>query len=101
MMKSDQDGAHGDDYWRTYVDLAFARATTWPGYAYEDLRKITVPTLLMAGDRDDFCSFEDGATAYRSLRDGELAILPNTGHVITPSSVSIMQEFFSRNTREC
>ena len=62
--------------------------------------KIAVPTLVMAGDRDDFCSCEDGVTTYRSLRDGELAILPNTGHVITPLSVSIMQEFFSRHTGE-
>ena len=51
---------------------------------------------MLAGDRDDFCSCEDGVTAYRSLRDGELAILPNTGHVITPLSVSIMQEFLER-----
>jgi pimeloyl-ACP methyl ester carboxylesterase len=96
LMKSDQDGAQGDGYWRMYVDLAFAWTTTWPGYAFEDLRKIAVPTLGIAGDRDDFCSCEAGVTAYRSLRDGELAILPNTGHVITPLSVSIMQEFFSR-----
>jgi len=100
IMKSDQDGAQGDGYWRTYVELAFARTTTWPGYAFEDLRKIAVPTLVLAGDRDDFCSCEDGVTAYRSLRDGELAILPNTGHVITPLSVSIMQEFFSQHTGE-
>ena len=100
MMKSDQDGAQGDGYWRTYVDLVFARTTTWPGYAFEDLRKIAVPTLVLAGDRDDFCSCEDGATTYRSLRDGELAILPNTGHVITSLSVSVMQEFFSQHTGE-
>jgi pimeloyl-ACP methyl ester carboxylesterase len=98
LMKSDQDGAQGDGYWRTYVNLAFARTTTWPGYGFEDLRKIAVPTLVMTGDRDDFCSCEEAVTAYRSLRDGELAILPNTAHVITPQSVSIMLEFFSRNT---
>jgi pimeloyl-ACP methyl ester carboxylesterase len=100
LMKSDEDGAQGDGYWRTYVDLAFARTTTWPGYAFEDLRKIVVPTLVMAGDRDDFCSCEDGVTTYRSLRDGELAILQNTPHVITPQSVRIMQEFFTRRNGE-
>jgi len=100
LMKSDQDGAQGAGYWRTYVDLAFARTTTWPGYAFEDLRKIAAPTLVMAGDRDDFCSCEEAVIAYRSLGDGELAILPNTAHVITPPSVSIMQEFFSRDTGE-
>jgi pimeloyl-ACP methyl ester carboxylesterase len=100
LMKSDQDGAQGDGYWRTYVDLAFARTTTWPGYAFEDLRKIAVPTLVMAGDRDEFCSCEDGVTTYRSLRAGELAILPNSGHAITPQSVRIMQEFLTRKNGE-
>jgi pimeloyl-ACP methyl ester carboxylesterase len=96
LMKSDQDDAQGAGYWRTYLDLAFARATTWPGYAFEDLRKIAVPTLVLAGDRDDFCSSEEAVIAYRALREGELAILPNTPHVITPQSVRIMQEFFTR-----
>jgi pimeloyl-ACP methyl ester carboxylesterase len=97
LMKSDQDGAQGRDHWRTYMELAFARTTTWPGYAFEDLGKIAVPTLVMAGDRDEFCSCEEAVTCYRSLRHGELAILADTRHIITSPSVDVMREFFTRS----
>jgi pimeloyl-ACP methyl ester carboxylesterase len=97
LMKSDQNAAQGGDYWRTYMELAFARTTTWPGYAFEDLAKIAVPTLVMVGDRDEFCSCEEAVTCYRSLRHGELAILPDTPHIITSQSVDVMREFFTRS----
>jgi pimeloyl-ACP methyl ester carboxylesterase len=97
LMKADQDSAQGEGYWRTYVDLVFARTTRWPGYAFEDLRKIMVPTLIVVGDRDDFCSCEEAVTCYRWLDKGQLAILPNTAHVITSQSADVIQEFLNRN----
>ena len=38
----------------------------------------------LVGDRDPFCSVEEGASAYRALPDGELAVLPNTAVGISP-----------------
>jgi pimeloyl-ACP methyl ester carboxylesterase len=96
LMKADQDEARGTGYWRTYCELAFDRTTRWPGYAFADLGKIEAPTLILSGDRDDFCSVEDAITAYRALRYGELAILPDTGHVITAAAVDAMAEFLER-----
>jgi pimeloyl-ACP methyl ester carboxylesterase len=99
LMKQDQDEARGAGYWRTYVELAFDRTTRWPGYAFADLGKIEAPTLIMCGDRDDFCSVEDAVSAYRALRSGELAILPDTGHVITAAAVEAMAEFLEQHAR--
>jgi pimeloyl-ACP methyl ester carboxylesterase len=96
LMKTDQDAAQGPEYWRTYLELAFDRTTQWPGYAFDDLGKITAPTLILTGDRDDFCSVEEAAIAYRALQDGELAILPNTGHLITPAAITATIEFLER-----
>lgn len=96
LMKVDQDEARGSGYWRTYLELAFNRTTQWPGYAFADLSRIEVPTLILCGDRDEFCSVEEAVTAYRMLRDGELAIQPNTGHVITESGIAAMVEFLER-----
>ena len=59
-------------------------------------RRITAPTLILTGDRDEFCSVEEAVTAYRMLPDGELAILPNTGHLITPAVIQATIEFFQR-----
>lgn len=95
-MQADLDQAQGSGYWRTYLELAFFRITRSPGYTFDDLRSITVPTLVMAGDRDQFCTAEEGVTAFRSLQRGELAILPNEGHFISPGAIATMTAFLKR-----
>jgi pimeloyl-ACP methyl ester carboxylesterase len=96
LMKADQDGGQGPGHWKTYLDLAFPRISKPPGYTFEDLRRISIPTLILTGDRDNFCSVEEGVTAYRMLQNGELAILPDTGHLITPAAIETTIEFFER-----
>jgi len=96
LMKRDQDSGQGDGHWRTYLRLCWERTTQHPGYMYADLAKITVPTLILAGDRDDFCTVEQAVTAYRQLADGELAILPGHGHYIPPVAIQTTVEFFAR-----
>ena len=59
-------------------------------------RKITAPTLILVGDRDEFCTVEQAVTAYRALTDGELAILPGHGHYIPPAAIDTTVEFLSR-----
>jgi pimeloyl-ACP methyl ester carboxylesterase len=96
LMKRDQDDGQGEGYWREYLRLSWDRCTQHPGYTNADLAKITVPTLILTGDRDDFCTVEAAVTAYRQLADGELAILPGHGHYITPAAVQTTVEFFAR-----
>ncbi len=96
LMKADHDGAQGADHWKTVVGLTFDRITRPHGYTVEDLRAVTVPTLILVGDRDPFCTVEEGAAAYRALPAGELAVLPGTGHLITPVAVRTVTEFFAR-----
>ena len=96
LMKRDQDSGQGDGHWRTYLRLSWDRTTQHPGYTYADLAKITVPTLILVGDRDDFCTVEQAVTAYRQLADGELAILPGHGHYIPPAAIQTTVEFFAR-----
>lgn len=96
IMRADQDRAQGPNYWKTYLTLAFDRTTRSPGYTLVDFREISVPTLILVGDRDGFCSVEEGVQAYRMLSNGELAVLPNTGHYITPYAIDAMIEFLER-----
>jgi pimeloyl-ACP methyl ester carboxylesterase len=96
LLKRDQDSGQGEGHWRTYLRLAWDRTTQHPGYTYADLARITVPTLILTGDRDDFCTVEQAVTAYRQLRDGELAILPGHGHHIPPAAIQTTVEFFER-----
>lgn len=97
LMQADHDGAQGPGHWKAVLADLFERGTQSPGYTVEDLRKITAPTLIMAGDRDFLCSVEEGVTAYRMLPDGELAVLPGVGHIITPSKVHVTVDFLLRH----
>lgn len=96
-MKADYDSAQGEGHWRRYLHLFFDRITRFPGYTFDDFRSITAPTLILAGDRDHFCSVEEAAVAYRKLPAGELAILPDTGHLITPAAVAATVDFLLRH----
>ena len=96
LLKADQDSAQGEGYWKEYLRLAFHRTTEPPGYTFEDLRRITAPTLILVGDRDQFCTVEEGVTAYRALNQGDLAVLPDTGHVITPAKIESTIDFLER-----
>lgn len=96
LMKADHDSAQGAGHWKTVVAQTFDRITRPHGYTLESMYAITVPTLILTGDRDPFCTVEEGAAAYRALPAGELAVLPNTGHLITPAAVQTVIEFFKR-----
>ncbi|MGZ8713223.1 MAG: alpha/beta fold hydrolase [Mycobacterium sp.] len=52
-------------------------------------------TLVLVGDRDHFCTVEEGVTTYRHLRKGQLAVVPNTGHTITPTKIVLLQAFLA------
>jgi len=97
LLKADQDGAQGDGHWREYLRNAFHRTTRSPGYTFEDLGEIAVPTLILVGDRDQFCTAEEAVTAYRALKHGELAVLPATGHIITPAAIDTTINFLEQH----
>lgn len=69
----------GDSHW----DIAAAKTkdlwTTWTVISPEDLRAISAPVLVVAGDHD-VIPLEHTIALYRSLTAGRLCILPNTGH---------------------
>jgi pimeloyl-ACP methyl ester carboxylesterase len=94
LMKADHDSAQGAGHWKTVIARTFDRVTRPHGYTAENLNAITVPTLILTGDRDPFCTIEEGAAAYRALPTGAFAVLPDTGHLITPAAVRATIAFF-------
>ena len=97
-MKADCDDAQGDGHWRTYLGLFFDRAVAPVGYAVDDFAAVTAPTLILAGDRDMFCTVEAACAAYRTLPAGELGIVPGTGHEITTQIIDAMTAFLIRHS---
>src|SRR5438552_3768807 len=61
-----------------------------------DALTLARPALILIGDRDPFCTVEEGAAACRALPAGQLAVLPGTGHLITPAAVQATIDFFER-----
>ena len=96
LMQADHDRAQGAGHWKTVIARTFDRVTEPHGYTVESLKAVTVPTLILTGDRDPFCTIEEGAAAYRALPAGAFAVLPDTGHLITPDAVRATIEFFER-----
>jgi pimeloyl-ACP methyl ester carboxylesterase len=96
LMRSDHDAAQGAGHWKTVVAQTFDRITRPHGYTVDDLRAVAVPALILVGDRDPFCTVEQGTAAYRALPAGELAVLPGTGHLITAAAVRTMIGFLER-----
>jgi len=97
LMKSDHDSAQGTGHWKTVVAQTFDRITQPHGYTLDDLHTITAPTLILTGDRDPFCPVEEGAAICGALRAGQLAVLPDTAHQITPAAVQTMIDFLGRS----
>jgi 3-oxoadipate enol-lactonase len=96
LMKRDHDCVQGPGHWQQIVAQSFPRITQFCGYAFDDLSRTTAPTLILVGDRDMFCSVEEAALAYRALPTGELAVLPNIDHGITPAAITQTVEFLER-----
>jgi pimeloyl-ACP methyl ester carboxylesterase len=96
LMQADHDAAQGPDHWKKVLAWSFERFSQPCGYTVDDLHAITAPTLILVGDRDPFCSIDEGVVAYRALPDAEFAVLPNTATGITPAAVEATIQFFQR-----
>jgi pimeloyl-ACP methyl ester carboxylesterase len=64
---------------------------TLPGE--DDLKRITVPTLIIWGDRDQFLPVEDAVALYRLVPSAQLAIVPDADHFVSRTKVMLFAEF--------
>ena len=85
---------HGPEKWK---DLLKGIKPMWNehlGYTPEDFARMTMPTLVFLGDRDDFVPVEDAVAMYRLLPNAELAIIPKAEHtdlIFTEEKVALVR----------
>ena len=60
--------------------------------AEDDLKQITVPTLIVWGDRDQFLPVEDAVELYRLIPNAQLAVVPNADHFVARTKVVLFAE---------
>lgn len=77
---SEFSSGHDPEYWKTFVTEISKMWLTQLNYTVEDYRKITVPTLILVGDRDPDVSLEDALEMYRSIPKAEFAVAPSSDH---------------------
>ena len=76
------DPVQGAGAWRRLLPAIAADVATQPLLAPRDLRRIELPGLVVAGDRDPFVPVDHAWGIARLLPDGRLLIVPNCGHVV-------------------
>jgi pimeloyl-ACP methyl ester carboxylesterase len=96
-MQADHDAAQGEDHWLTLFVQTFPMRTIPLDEDFEDFRRVTDPTLILIGDRDEYCSVEEAVLVYRLLARGELAILPNVAHALTDAVTQTALDFLLRH----
>ncbi|MBB6098021.1 pimeloyl-ACP methyl ester carboxylesterase [Deinobacterium chartae] len=86
---------HGADRWaallRATADLMTGLGER-PAVTTPDLEALEIPVLLAVGDRDATVSLEETAGAYRALRHGSLAVLPNTPHPLERAPLTLLAQ---------
>ncbi len=73
---------HGGGYADILLDLwveSVLRPNELP-FSREDLHKISCPTIIIHGDRDEFFPINIPVTMYESIPESQLCILPNCHH---------------------
>jgi len=93
---------HGSEYWKTFVREISKMWLTQLNYSVEDYRKISVPTLILVGDRDPDVALGDALEMYRSIPKAELAVAPCSDHYFPWSKAqlftSIVLDFLQRQS---
>jgi pimeloyl-ACP methyl ester carboxylesterase len=58
----------------------------------DDLKQISIPTLIIWGDQDQFLPVEDAVELYRLIPNAQLAVVPNANHFVTRTHVLLFAE---------
>jgi pimeloyl-ACP methyl ester carboxylesterase len=89
----------GPDHFAVVVEKLVAEWLVHPGFQLEQLRTVTAPTLIVAGD-DDLMFISHAADMQEALPDGQLAVIPGTTHALAaekPELVNrILLDFLQR-----
>ncbi|HEV8689178.1 MAG TPA: alpha/beta hydrolase [Ideonella sp.] len=89
----------GPAHWWPFLTKSYQLWLTPVVIETAELKEIRIPVLVMAGDHD-FAPIEETLEIYRSLPQGQLFILPGTGHGTMSSRPELanlaMREFLER-----
>jgi len=87
----------GKEHARDVITKTLHMFDTEPAFSVEDLKKISVPLLVMAGD-DDLMELSHTTSMFEAIPGAQLAIVPGTSHAVlkekTKLSSKLIRNFF-------
>ena len=87
----------GKEHAREVLTKTLHMFQTEPAFSVEDLKKISVPILVMAGD-DDLMELGHTTSMYEAIPGAQLAIVPGTSHAVLKEksklSSKLIRNFF-------
>lgn len=89
------DPVQGKGAWRRLLPAIVADVAKQPLLTPRDLRRITAPALVAAGDRDPFVPVDHAWGIARQLPDARLLIVPDCGHEVPIRRPGIFNEALS------
>lgn len=95
------DPTQGPGAWRRLLPAIAADVATQPLLGPAELRRISAPALVTAGDRDPFVPVDHAWGLMRQLPDARLLIVPDCGHevpTLRPRLFNAACEAFYRST---
>ena len=89
------DPVQGKGAWRRLLPAIVADVASQPLLTPRDLRRITAPALVAAGDRDPFVPVDHAWGIARQIPDARLLIVPDCGHEVSIRRPGIFNEALS------
>ncbi len=80
FLQTEHPRADNPDYWKILLKQYSVMWWEPLDYTADDFRKITEPTLVVAGDRDELIELQQVVDMYRLIPNAELSVLPNATH---------------------
>jgi 3-oxoadipate enol-lactonase len=86
------DAGQGAAAWRRLLPAIANDVAAQPLLTPRDLRRISVPTMVVAGDRDPFVPVDHAWGLQRQIPDGRLLIVPDCGHEVMARRPGLFNE---------
>lgn len=97
MLQRNHSSLSGKDYWKSLVKQLHELILD---NSLEEYDRIRAPTLIICGDREERPGVEDYVALYKQMPQGELAVIPNSGHFSpiedAEAFTNLIIDFFSR-----
>jgi pimeloyl-ACP methyl ester carboxylesterase len=99
-LRQRHDPHQGEGHWRRLLDAIREDTQRLTEVMPEELRRIRLPVLFVAGDNDPWVPLEEAVRVKRQLPQGQLLVVPECGHVVEAERPGIfnpaMTQFFRR-----